>query len=142
MRSALRLLRSRDRTEAEVRAHLASRGFTEEESGLVLASLKRSRFVDDARVADRAVEAAQGKRVKGRLLVEHELKVRGVEESAVEDALGAIPSGSEADRAESALRKRLKPGDTRQKSAGFLVRRGFDEDTVQEAIERVFGPWE
>lgn len=134
MQAALRRLRTRDRTEAELRQHLSNKGFGEPEVGLVLKSLTDQRYLDDDRLAKRAVEVAKDK-PKGRLLIEHELAARGAHEEAVEGAIADL--GDELQSALNALNSR-KP-DTPAKGAAFLQRRGFEEDTVRTALERVYG---
>lgn len=135
MQATLRLLRSRDRTEAEIRTALLTKGFDDAEIGLVLSELAKYRYVDDSRVAERAVEKA-ARDQSGRLLVEHKLSLRGVSEDEIEKALADLPA--ETDLAEEAFWKHRKPGDTPARAAARLARKGFDEDTVRTIIERHF----
>lgn len=135
MQAALRLLRTRDRTEAELRLSLSTKGFKEPEVGLVLKSLEEARYVDDKRVAEREVEKAVLE-ASGHLLVEHKLQQRGVEEGRIDDALSNLPD--QLALAEQAFWKNRKPGDTPARAAGRLARKGFDEDTIQAVVERHF----
>jgi regulatory protein len=135
MQAALRLLRSRDRTEAEIRTALSAKGFEDAEIGLVLVALTKYRYVDDSRVAERTVERASRDQ-SGRLLVEHKLSLRGVAEEEIVRALASLPE--ETDLAEEAFWKSRKPGDTPARAAARLARKGFDEDTVRTVIERHF----
>ena len=142
MRAALRLLRYRDRTAVEIREKLAQKGFGEPETELALVTLQNSGYVDDSRVADRAAEIALTDRPSGRLRLEHELRSRGTSEDEIERVIAEFDGPDEADRAETLLRRRMKPEDTPQKSASFLARKGFDEDAVQTVIERVYDRFE
>lgn len=135
MQAALRLLRSRDRTEAEIRTALSTKGFEDAEIGLVLVELTKYRYVDDSRVAERTTEKAVRDQ-SGRLLVEHMLSLRGVPEEEIERALASLPL--ETDLAEQAFWKNRKPGDTPARAAARLARKGFDEDTIRSVIERHF----
>ena len=136
MQAALRLLRLRDRTEAELTAALSNKGFGDEAVGLVLKTLRDSHYVDDGRIAERAVEIANKRDPKGRLLIEEGLKQRGASEDAISAALVQITD--ELQMAEDAFEKHRKPGDTPTRAAARLARKGFDEDTVRTVIERHF----
>jgi regulatory protein len=135
MQAALRLLRARDRTEAELRLSLLTKGFKEPEVGLVLKTLAEARYVDDRRVAERVVEKSVLE-ASGHLLVEHRLRERGVGPDEAEGALGSLPD--QAELAERAFWKLRKPGDTPARAASRLERKGFDEETVRAVIERHF----
>ena len=117
MQAALRLLRSRDRTEAEIRTALLSKGFEDAEIGLVLSELAKYCYIDDTRVAERAVEKA-ARDQSGRLLVEHKLTLRGVPEDEIEKALADMPD--ETELAEESFWKHRKPGDTPARAAARL----------------------
>ena len=136
MQAALRLLRSRDRTEAELSDALSAKGFADPELGLVLQSLKAARYVDDVRIAERAVELATKQDPKGHLLVEQSLRDRGTDDEAISAAL--VQLDNETELAEAAFEKQRKPGDTPARAAARLARKGFDEDTVRTVIERHF----
>jgi SOS response regulatory protein OraA/RecX len=101
----------------------------------VVDALLKLHYVNDARVAERAVERAAQNR-DGRLLVEHRLTLRGVGQDEIDRALGSLPS--EVDQAEAAFWSQRKPGDTPARAAARLARKGFDEDTVRTVIERHF----
>jgi regulatory protein len=135
MQAALRLLRLRDRTEAELSEALAAKGFGEPELAQVLKTLRVARYVDDARIAERAVELA-GRDSKGKALVEASLVKRGTSEEAIDAALEKL--ADETDLAESAFEKARKPDDTPARAAARLARKGFDEDTIRTIIERHF----
>lgn len=142
MRTALRLLRQRDRTAHEIREKLTQKGFTEAESNLVLVTLQNSGYVDDSRVADRAAEIALTDRPAGKVKLEHELRARGASDHDIERVLAEFDEPSETERAETLLKKKMKPHDTAQKSASFLARKGFDEEVVRTVIERVYDQFE
>jgi SOS response regulatory protein OraA/RecX len=136
MEAALRQLRGRDRTESEVRQALGAKGFDQATIGLVLKTLAERRYVDDGRVAQRAVEVASKARPKGRELVEHELRARGIDEAEIERALAQ--AADDVELAESLFERHRKPGDSPARAAARLARQGFDEDTVRTVIERHF----
>ena len=134
MQAALRLLHLRDRTEAELAQALSTKGLMEPELGLVLRTLRELRYLDDERIASRAVERGQ---LKGRALIEYELQQRGTEPEVTARATGAL-SETETERAEAIFQQTRKPLDTPAKAAARLARKGFDEDIVRTVIERHF----
>jgi len=137
LRKAVRLLRHSDKTEKEMVERLTADGHTDQTTQLTVSSLKDQGLLDDKRVASRAVEKAMTDKPKGRLLVEFELKNRGIDDNVIQSALTDLESQSELERAESLLKKRYSPGDSLQRSGSFLIRKGFEEDVVNSAIERV-----
>jgi regulatory protein len=135
MQAALRMLRLRDRTEAELAQALTTRGFGEPELGLVLQTLRESRYVDDERIAERTVELSASD-PKGRALLEQWLRSRGTDDGVVDQALEAL--ADETTLAEASFEHHRKPGDTPARAAARLARKGFDEDTIRAVIERHF----
>ena len=142
MRAALRLLRQRDRTAHEMREKLAQKGFGEAETDLALVTLQSAGYVDDSRVVDRAAEIALTQRPAGRLKLDQELRARGASEDDIERVCAEFDVPRETERAEKLLNKRIKPGDSAEKSASFLARKGFEEEVVRTVIERVYEQFE
>ena len=108
-------------------------------------------YLDDAAFARWWGEQRDRHSPRGRRLVEAELRQRGVPRDVIEAYRDehAAPErapedeglpGSEAQRAEEALEKHLRgrpmPTDARavQRVGMYLMRRGFDPDTVRSAI--------
>jgi len=86
---ALRALRSRDRSAAELQARLEQRGVGEAEREQALETLERIGYVDDERFArTRAEQLAE--RGSGDALIRDDLERRGLAADVVELALGAL----------------------------------------------------
>jgi regulatory protein len=126
---ALRALRHRDRSSAELHARLAQRGVAESEREQALETLERIGYVDDERFARTRAEqlAARG---SGDALIRHDLEGRGLEEEHVEAALAALEP--ERERAERILARR-GPG---AKTARYLASRGFGPDALETLVAR------
>ena len=139
MRTALRLLRGRDLTEAEIFTRLLTKGFGEIESKAVVSSLLRQGYVSDARIVDRAVEKAVSDRPTGRLRLEMELKARGAKDAAIEHALVSVSPEQERAIAEREVRRIQSKGGSVSKAGTFLARRGFDTDTIETVLETIYG---
>jgi regulatory protein len=126
---ALRALRARDRSAAELDERLSARGAGPAERREVLELLERVGYVDDERFAhDRAgTLAARG---SGDALIRHDLEQRGIASETIEAALAGLEP--EPVRAERVVARR-GPG---AKTARHLAARGFDEDAVASAVAR------
>lgn len=139
MQTALRLLRGRDLTVAEINARLLTKGFTNSTVTAVVSSLQASGYLKDARIADRAVELAKSERPKGRLRIEMELKARGASERVVQRALVGLSLEDERAAATKEAEKVKASGGNLKQAAGRLARQGYEEETVASVIESVFG---
>jgi regulatory protein len=124
---ALRALRARDRTAAELDARLERRGIPAAERAEALATLRRVGYVDDARLA-RARAEALAERGSGNALIRHDLERRGIAAELVAAALAELDT--ERERAERIVRRR-GPG---AKTARYLASRGFGVDVLEAAV--------
>ena len=96
--TALRALRFRDRTTAELDARLEQRGVGEAEREQALETLERIGYVDDERFArSRAERLAE--RGSGDALIRDDLERRGVAAEIVEAALAEPRAGAQPRRA-------------------------------------------
>ena len=124
---ALRALRHRDRSTAEVDRYLESRGVGEDERRTALETLTRTDLVDDRRYAERrALSLAD--RGAGNALIRHELARAGLDPDVVDDALGSL--SSERERAEEIVARR----GASPKTARYLAGKGFSYDVVESFI--------
>lgn len=136
---ALEELRKTDRLEAEIAQILSEKGFEEPEIGETLERLKAWRFLDDRRTVDSRVSQLRRRRI-GRARIAHQLLERGAPEQEVTDRLGEFTDDSEIDLAVELLRAKRK--DSPAQAARFLAYRGFDEETIEAAVNRVFADQE
>jgi regulatory protein len=125
--TALRALRARDRTIAELDARLRERGVGESERRETLETLERVGYVDDARYAHGRA-AALAARCSGDALIRHDLEGRGVAPELVEAALEALEP--ERERAAHAVARRGGGAGT----ARYLAARGFDAEVVADVV--------
>jgi SOS response regulatory protein OraA/RecX len=129
VQAALRLLRHRDRSVAQVDRELQARGFEDDARAEALATLGRTGIVDDTRFAElRATTLAE--RGAGNALIAHDLTGAGIAPDAVDGAIAALES--EQERARRAVQRR---GAT-PKTARYLAGKGFSEDVVREVVAR------
>ncbi|HJR95653.1 MAG TPA: regulatory protein RecX [Gaiellaceae bacterium] len=127
--AALRLLRHRDRSAAQIEQELESRNFGADSRADALETLTRTGLVDDTRFADRraATLAARG---AGDAFIRHDLDAAGVAPDVVEDALDSLEG--EHERARRVVERR----GASPKTARYLAGKGFSTDVVHDAIAR------
>jgi regulatory protein len=124
---AMRALRFRDRSAAELDARLEQRGVGADERRDALETLERIGYVDDERFArSRAEQLAE--RGSGDALIRHDLEGRGLAAEAVELALAALRP--ERERAAEIAARRGRG----VKTARYLASRGFGEDALDAVV--------
>lgn len=124
---ALRALRHRDRTEAEIEGHLCARGFSEREREQAVETLRRTGLVSDERFAH-ARASSLAERGSGNALIRAKLVEAGVAQELVVGALDAVES--EAARARRIVARRGVSPET----ARYLYGKGFSEDVVRAVV--------
>ena len=124
---ALRALRHRDRSAAELDLRLEQRGVGAAEREQALETLERIGYVDDERFARTRAEqlAARG---SGDALIRHDLEGRGIAPEQVEQALAALEPERERAAAIAAQRGRSV------KTARNQASRGFDADALEAVV--------
>ena len=125
------------KTEQEVRTFLKKKGYLSQVCDYVVDKMKEYGFLNDELYARQYTESVSKR--KGARLIAMELKQKGVDESAIREAVSQI-----SDEEESAVRilekyLRGKPFDapTIQKAYRHLLSKGFDYDTAKSALERL-----
>ena len=119
--TALRALRSRDQSVAELARRLESRGVGEEERTDVLERLDRAGYVDDASFAQRR-DAALAERGSGDALIRDDLERRGIAAELVDAAVESLEP--ELERVARIVERRGSSA----KTARYLAARGFGEE--------------
>jgi regulatory protein len=134
-RRLLRLLARRPRSRSELAQACTRFGLGGEDSNALLDRLAGAGLIDDAALARRLADQRQASG-HGRLRIAHELRRLGIDPAS---AGAGEDDGGELARARAELQRRF--GDpssldrrARMRAAGHLSRRGFDADTVAEAL--------
>ena len=135
---AYRYLGRRDRTVAEVRAHLEKKGVAGDEAERAIAELGEQGYLDDARYAQRFVEDRVTIDGWGSDRIERRLVELGVDREHISAALRGRDFGTELDAAIALLQRRWRqpPADDRERerALGFLVRKGYDLELAYDAV--------
>lgn len=140
---ALRLLKFRPRTEAELRDRLIRKGCRAEEIEAVLAEFRRNGWVDDAKFARLFVAQKALSKPLGRRMLLSKLQEKGI---APELAQAAVSADGGPDEFETARRlatqrvERMKDLDRAavdRRLFGFLSRRGFSSGVIYKVIREL-----
>jgi SOS response regulatory protein OraA/RecX len=125
--AALRILRHRDRSVAEVERSLAERGFSVEDRDDAVERLVRTGLVDDERFARARASSLSG-RGAGDARVRQELRDAGIDASVVEEAIAELePESLRAHRI--AARRGGGP-----RTARYLRANGFAAEVVGDVV--------
>jgi regulatory protein len=124
---AMRALRFRDRTAAELEARLEQRGVGKAEREQALETLERIGYVDDERFARMRAEQLAD-RGSGDALIRDDLEGRGVAAGVVELAIDALEL--ERERAARIAERRGRS----VKTARYLASRGFGEEALEGLV--------
>lgn len=136
----LNYLAYRPRSNAEVRRYLKKKRVPLPVSEEVLERLTAAGFLDDEAFARYWVENRETFKPRGRRLLRHELRQKGVDYALISEALADVDEGESAYRAACKRASRYIHLDDelfRKKMYGFLRRRGFGYDVVRETLSRV-----
>jgi regulatory protein len=127
LEQALRALRHRERSAAEVERYLAERGVGDHEREEVLETLSRTALVDDRRFAEvRATSLLE--RGAGNDLIRYELARAGVDSELAEETVASLPP--EAERATRIVARRGGG----PKTARYLAGKGFTGDVIRTVV--------
>jgi regulatory protein len=137
---ALRFLSNRPRSEWEVRQNLLKAGYGDEAIDRVLERLRGVGLVDDAAFVQYWIENRAQFKPKGAVALRQELRRKGVDRAVIDTVLEE--SGHAEDKAaiQAAVARadryrQLPRQEFAQKLGAYLARRGFDYETVREAVQ-------
>jgi regulatory protein len=142
---AYRFLNRRDRTEAELRAHLDGEGIEPGDVEQAVAALRGQGYVDDARYARLLAEDKRDLEGWGSERISRTLTARGIDRELIEAALVGDEQDTitEIDRAVAVLSRRFPtpPRERRERDRALavLLRKGYDVDLALDALTRHVG---
>lgn len=138
---AVSLLASRARTEKEIVSALRQNAYPEQTIARVMARLHDEGYINDAAFAGQWVSARTAKGMGARR-IRQELRLKGVSQSDIDEALNSVDEEETMDAAVQAAEKASRgrnPSDPadRQKIIAALVRRGYVFSTAKTALQRL-----
>lgn len=138
---ALGLLVRREHSRQELTRKLQARGIADEEAQAAVERMSQAGWQDDSRFAC-ALARTRAAAGHGPLRIRAELATHGLEAAAIEAAFAALAESGGDDWAARArellVRRHGSPGHldlaAQRKAADFLLRRGFDGDSIRAAL--------
>ena len=135
----LRHLNRRDRSEAELRRHLAGKDVGEREADAAIAEIARMGYLDDARYARTFAEDRRNLDGWGTGRIERRLLELGIDRAHVAAAIGERDAAGELEAALELLRRRFRvppvAGErARERALGMLVRKGYELELAHDAV--------
>lgn len=143
LEKVFRFLSYRPRSEQEIKNYLNKKEVGEETQKIILQRLKESNFLDDLEFARWLVRQRSQRKPKGRLFLKNELLQKGVKPELVNEVLKERTPSEEMSHAESLAKKKLVQLkgqgylEKKQKLFSYLSRRGFDFETITQAIDKL-----
>lgn len=139
---AYRLLKLRPRSTWELRNRLLGKRFNGTIARRAIDFLKEKHFLDDAEFARSWVESRMNSRPSGAVLIRRELRAKGVEAPLIDRALRGLKDNEVSVLKDLAEKKLGGLKDTpweekRRRLFGYLARRGFDYNVIEEVIHAV-----
>lgn len=137
MQKALGYVGKYMRTKAQVAGYLKKKGFLKETVDSVIGKLQEYGYVNDFAYSDGYLK--ERNLVKGKRLMAYELKLKGVDERTIDEALSEAPDEEEGAyrTARKFLKDKILDFETIGKCYRRLISRGFDYDVVKSVIERI-----
>lgn len=140
---AFLLLKFRLRSENELRARLKQKGFSAELAESTVNFLKDKEFIDD-RVFARGWVSSRLKRPLGLRKIRQELVQKGLAKEVIQEALAQANEDYPESQIVSQLAKQrfsklksIAPLKAKARVYGYLMRRGFAPDIIQEAMKEL-----
>lgn len=138
---ALRFLSYRPRSEKEIRDFLKKKKIEPPIISKIIKKLKEQNFINDEEFTKWWIEQRQRNKPRGMRVIKMELKQKGISDELITNCQLLITNQLEL--AKKALEKKVKsyrnlPREKAyRKLSQFLLRRGFDWDTVKDVIDEV-----
>jgi regulatory protein len=134
---ALDYLSYRPRSESEMRYYLSDKDYPDHVVEEVLARLRRVDLVDDVAFAQYWCDNRARLRPRGKRMLRHELRQKGVNSRAIDEALETYDELVAVDKVARDQARRLThlpPDKFRRRLTGRLARRGFSYDLIRETL--------
>lgn len=146
---ALHLISRRLRTERELQLKLLEKEFHPKAIDLVTEELRKSGLVDDSRFARAFIHDIQLRKPAGPRFIQQQLQRKGVPPTIIRTVLHehfevestqklALKAASTLAHRLKTSRKKIEPLKQRQRITQFLLRRGFDWQTINAVVQKLF----
>ncbi len=140
---AVAMLARRPCSEGEIRQKLRQIRYAQETIDMVVYKLQREHLLNDADFSDQWTSYRASHQYGSRRIAQ-ELRMKGVSEQNIRDALESLPEEEEREQALHLARKLSRktgekedPRKARQRLISALVRRGYDWDIARSVCEEI-----
>ena len=140
---ALEMLSSRSYSKSQMIRQLGRAGFSSHAIDTTLEDLEQLGHIKDEEFAKKWVVRRQRSKPKGKKMLERELANQSIDKTTVDRVIAGIDDVEETNTALQLAQKQAKRYESlplqvaKRRLHGFLLRRGFDYETIQSTIERV-----
>ncbi len=140
---ALELLSNQSYSKSQMIDKLGQKGFGPQAIDATLEDLEQLGHIKDEKFAQTWVNRRQRSKPKGKKMLEQELANQSIDRTTVDRVLERIDDAEEASTALQLAQKQAKryislpPQVAKRRLHGFLLRRGFDYETIQSVIGQV-----
>ena len=140
---ALDLLWSESYGKGQMMDELERKGFSQPAIDETLTNLEQLGHIKDEKYAKNWVDSRRRSKPRSKKMLKHELIDKGIDKTTVDRVVGQIDDQDETQLAlqvaqRQAVRYRSLPRHVaKRRLHAFLLRRGFDYDTIQRTIEQV-----
>lgn len=136
---ALRFLSFRRRTEKEVKEKLQKKGFDEQTIKRTIEKLKEYDLINDLEFATAWVKERLAYKPRGKKLLQQELWKKGIKKEIIDKVIQELCHYEDKSALEllEKIKKRyknLEPQVAKRRMYGFLLRRGFSYETINQAM--------
>jgi regulatory protein len=141
LQRALHFVDYRPRSISEVRKHLEAKGSSESLIEEILDRFQELGLLNDERFAENWVENRKEFRPRSKRALRMELRLKGVPDETIDQAVEEVDDEEQAYQAglKQARRYRdLEWLDFRKKLGDFLLRRGFNYETITPVVRRIW----
>lgn len=144
----LRRLTAAARSEHDLRTKLLERGYEQDVIDAVLARLRRAGYVDDEQYAQMWVRSRASTKALTGPVLRRELRLKGVADELIEQALAQADPADEDERARALLRRKLPAtmpveradrDRLKRRLGGVLARKGYTGSRVWSIVDEVMG---
>ena len=137
-------VKSKIYTKSEMEQRLAREGFSEAVVETAMEELIDSGHIRDRKYAENWIVRRQKSNPRGKTLLKHELLDKGVDRQTAEQVVAQVEMTDETTLALQIAQKRMKQYQrlpvevAKRRLHGFLARRGFGSEVVQQVLEQIF----
>ena len=142
----LRLISLRPRTEYELKSRMEEKGYADEVITGIVGVLKEEGLVNDLKFAGDWIDSRLRTNPRGVKGLKDELTKKGVSKEVIEEAMSQREEGLDERAIALELLKDMLQGESGQpdnkmkaRLYSFLLRRGFDAEVAEEAVNEALG---